>query len=115
MIPGGAAAQARVPKGDETARFGNPTGTGRQLQDLFYGVVKSVDKKEIVLEKTKFGIDQAIVLTEKTKFVHDGKTSKFEDLKKGDQVWIRIKTKKKTGEMIAKVVISGVIAPTVRK
>ena len=115
FAPDGATAQAPVPKGDETARFGNPTGTARQMQDLFYGVVKSVDKKEMVLEKTKFGIDQAIVLNEKTKYVRDGKASKVEDIKKGEQVWIRIKTNKKSGEMIAKVVMSGVIAPTVKK
>lgn len=115
MFPAGATAQAPVPKGDATARFGNPTATGRQMQDLFYGVVKSIGPKEVVLEKTKFGIDQAIILTEKTQYVRDGKTSKFEELRKGDQVWLRIKTNKKTGEMTAKLVMSGVIAATIPK
>ena len=115
MIPPGAMGQTDVTKDPGTARFGNPTATARQLQDLFYGVVKSVAKKELVLEKTKFGIDQAIILNEKTKYVRDGKASKFEDLRKGEQVWIRIKTDKKTGEMTAKVVLTGVIAPTVQK
>jgi hypothetical protein len=115
IFPSGTFAQSTDPKPPENARFGNPTNTVRQLQDLFYGVIKSVDKKEMVLEKTKFGLDQTIILTEKTKFLHDEKPSKFEDLKVGDQVWLRIKTNKKTGDMTAEVVLSGVIAPTIRK
>jgi hypothetical protein len=113
--PAGAAAQSNNPKKPENARFGNPTNTARQLQDLFYGVIKSVDKKEMVLEKTKFGVDQTVVLTEKTKVVQDGQPGKIENLKTGDQVWIRAKNDKKTGDMIAEVVLSGVIAPTIRK
>ncbi|MBI4164874.1 MAG: hypothetical protein HY508_03965 [Acidobacteria bacterium] len=115
VVPSTALAQSNDPKKPENARFGNPTNTARQLQDLFYGVIKSVDKKEMVLEKTKFGVDQTVVLTEKTKFVQDGKPGKAEDLKVGDQVWIRTKNEKKTGDMIAEVVMSGVIAPTIRK
>jgi hypothetical protein len=113
--PWRAAAQSTDPKKAENARFGNPTATARQLQDLFYGVIKSVDKKEMVLEKTKFGTDQTIVLTEKTKVVNDGQPGKIENLKVGDQVWIRTKNDKKTGDMIAEVVMSGVIAPTIKK
>ncbi len=113
--PARALAQSNNPKKPENARFGDPTTTARQLQDFFYGVVKSVDKKEMVLEKTKFGTDQTIVLTEKTKFVHDGQPGKLDDLKVGDQVWIRTKDDKKTGDMIAQVVLSGVVAPTIRK
>lgn len=113
--PARAPAQSNNPKKPENARFGDPTATARQLQDFFYGVVKSVDKKEMVLEKTKYGTDQTIVLTEKTKFVHDGQPGKLDDLKVGDQVWIRTKDDKKTGDMIAQVVLSGVVAPTVRK
>lgn len=115
VIPSGSPAQSTDPKKPENARFGNPTTTARQLQDLFYGVVKSVDKKEMVLEKTKFGIDQTIVLTEKTKYVHDGEPGTVEHLKVGDQVWIRIKTDKKTGDMRAELVLSGVVAPTIKK
>lgn len=107
--------QTAEPRKPETARFGNPTTIARQLQDLFYGVIKSVDKNEMVLEKTKYGVDQTIKLNAKTKYVHDGAASTFERLKVGDQVWLRIKNEKKTGDMIAEKVLSGVIAPTIRK
>lgn len=107
--------QTTEPRKPETARFGNPTTIARQLQDLFYGVIKSLDKNEMVLEKTKFGVDQTIKLTAKTKYVHDGETSNFERLKVGDQVWLQIKNAKKTGDMIAEKVVSGVISPTIRK
>jgi hypothetical protein len=107
--------QTREPAKPETARFGDPTATGRFFQDLFYGVIKSLDKSELVLEKTKFGVDQSIKLNDKTKFVHDGAPSSFDKLKVGDQVWIQVKNDKKTGDMIAKKVFTGVVAPTVRK
>jgi hypothetical protein len=115
FVAAGARAQTTDPKKPDNARFGDSSSTARQLQDLFYGVIKSIDKKEMVLEKTKFGMDQAIVVTEKTKFVHDGQASKMENLKIGDQVWIRTKNDKKTGAMLAQVVLSGVIAPTITK
>jgi hypothetical protein len=99
----------------ETGRFGDPTATGRFFQDLFYGVIKSLDKNELVLEKTKFGVDQSIKLNDKTKFVHDGEPSTFDKLKVGDQVWIQAKKVKKSGDMIAKKVFTGVVAPSVRK
>lgn len=107
--------QTREPAKPETARFGNPTTIARQLQDLFYGVIKTLDKNEMVLEKTKFGVDQTIKLTAKTKYVHDGEASTFDRLKVGDQVWLQTKNEKKTGDMIAEKVLSGVIAPTIRK
>jgi hypothetical protein len=115
VLAAGASAQSSSPKPPSNARFGNPTGTVRNLEDLFFGVIKTKDKKELVLEKTKFGTDQAIILTQKTKFVQDGQPGSLDDLKVGDQVWIRIKTDKKTGELRAEVVLSGVIAPTIRK
>jgi len=107
--------QTSEPRKPETARFGNPTTIARQLQDLFYGVIKALDKNEMVLEKTKFGVDQTIKLTAKTKYVHDGEASTLDRLKVGDQVWLQIKNEKKTGDMIAEKVLSGVIAPTIRK
>ena len=107
--------QTDKPIKSETARFGNPTMTARHLQDLFYGVVKSVGKEEIVLEKTMVGVDQSIKLNEKTRYIADGAPSTLEKLKVGDQVWLRIKTDKKTGVMQAERVYSGVVAPTVRK
>jgi hypothetical protein len=108
-------AQYPQPGKPATGRFGDPTATARFFQDLFYGVVKSLDKGELVLEKNKFGVDQSIKLNDKTKFVHDGKPSTFDKLKVGDQVWIQIKQDKKSGDMIAKKVFTGVVAPTVRK
>ncbi len=108
-------AQTTEPRKPETARFGNPTTIARQLQDLFYGVIKTLDKNEMVLEKTKFGVDQTIKLTAKTKYIYDGEASTFGRLKVGDQVWLQIKNEKKTGGMIAEKILSGVIAPTIRK
>jgi hypothetical protein len=108
-------AQQDQPQKSGTARFGDSTSVARHLQDLFYGVVKSLDNNEMVLEKTKFGVDQTIKLNEKTKYVRDGKASKFDSLKVGEQVWLQIKTDKKTGEMTAMKVFTGVIAPTISK
>jgi len=107
--------QTREPAKPETARFGDPTKIARELQDLFYGVIKTLDKNEMVLEKTKYGVDQTIKLTSRTKYVHDGEASTFDRLKVGDQVWLQTKNEKKTGNMIAERVLSGVIAPTIRK
>jgi len=115
LVPWPGQGQTDKPIKSETARFGNPTMTARQLQDLFYGVVKSLGKKEIVLEKTMVGVDQNIKLNEKTKYTADGAPSTLDKLKVGDQVWLRIKTDKKTGVMQAERVYSGVVAPTVRK
>jgi hypothetical protein len=98
-----------------TARFGNPTSTARFLQDYFYGVIKSLDKKEMVLDKTKFGIDQAVKLDAKTKYLHNEKPSSWDRLKVGDQVWVHADTNKKTGELTARKVLTGVVAPTIRK
>ena len=98
----------------DTARFGDPTSTARVFQDYFYGVIKSLDKSEMVLDKTKFGIDQTIKLDAKTKYLHDGKPSSRDQLAVGHQVWVRVKTDKKTGEMTAKQVLTGVVAPTIR-
>jgi len=108
-------AQYPQPGKPATGRFGDPSATARFFQDLFYGVVKGLDKSELVLEKNKFGVDQSIKLNDKTKFVHDGEPSTLDKLKVGDQVWIQIKKDKKSGEMIAKKVFTGVVAPTVRK
>lgn len=107
--------QQREPRKPETARFGDPTSTARMFQDYLYGVIKNLDKKELVLDKTKFGIEQAIKLDSKTKYLHDGKPSSFERLTLGDQVWVQVNTNKKTGEMTARKVLTGVVAPTIRE
>jgi hypothetical protein len=88
-------------------RFGNATSTARVFQDYVYGVVKQIDKEGLIVDKTSFGDGQKFKLDRKTKFIHDGKPSAFEDLKVGDKVWIDTKTDKKTGEMTAKKVITG--------
>lgn len=90
-----------------TGRFGDPTGIARQYQSYISGVIKKINKEEMVLEKTRFGVDTTIKLPAKTKYVHNQKPGKFEDLKVGDQVFVDVKTDKKTGEMSAKKVVSG--------
>ena len=89
-------------------RFGNATSTGRAFQDYVYGVIKQIDKGDLIVDKTSFGDGQKFRLDRKTKFIHDGKPSTFEDLKVGDRVWIDTKAEKKTGEMTAKKVVTGV-------
>ncbi len=98
------------PKKAKTARFGNPTSTARVFQDYLYGVVKKIETKtnELVMDKTKFGIDQTIKLEPKTKYIHDGKPSSLASLKVGDQVYVDVRKDKKTGDMVAKKVVSGV-------
>jgi hypothetical protein len=108
-------AQHREPPRSGTARYGDPTSIARAYQDYLYGVIKKIDTNEIVLEKTKFGIDQAFKLDRKTKYIHDGKTGSFDSLKVGDQVWVDVKTDRKTGEMTAKKVLTGVVAPTISR
>jgi hypothetical protein len=94
----------------DNARFGNPTDIGRKLQGDLYGVIKSIKEGEMVLDKTKFGVDQEIRLEAKTKFVRDQKSGTFDQLKVGDPVYVSVKTDKKTGVMTAKRVTSGVIS-----
>ncbi len=91
----------------DTARFGNPTATGRAYQDYIYGVIKSVKSDEMVLSKTQFGLDTPFKLDRKTKYVRDGKPSSFDQLKAGDGVWVNVKKDKKTGTMLAKKVVIG--------
>ncbi|HEV2176192.1 MAG TPA: hypothetical protein VGW33_03180 [Terriglobia bacterium] len=98
----------------ETARFGDPSATARSLQDYVYGVVKKIGAAELILDKTEFGDDQSFKLLPKTKFVHDGKPSTLAQLKVGDQVWIDVKREKKTGDLIARKVVTG-IQPTETK
>jgi uncharacterized protein DUF5666 len=94
-----------------TARFGNPTSIARIYQDYVYGVVKKIDAKgnELILDKTLFGDDQTFKLQSKTKFIHDGKPSHLGQLKVGDEVYVKVHKNKKTGEMTARKVVSGVM------
>jgi hypothetical protein len=88
-------------------RFGNASSTGRAFQDYVYGVIKHINKEGLIVDKTSYGDGQKFKLDRKTKFIHDGKPSTFQDLKVGDRVWIDTKTDRKTGEMTAKKVVTG--------
>ena len=109
MIAGSAPGQISEPGKEGNARFGDPTSIARVYQDYLYGVIKKIDKDEMILEKTKFGIDKSIKLVPKTKFVHDGKPSALDQLKVGDKVWVQTKEEKKTGDLTAKKVVTGVM------
>jgi hypothetical protein len=98
----------RPPEKTPTGRFGDPTGIARQYQSYISGVIKKIGKHEMVLEKTRFGVDTTIKLAPKTKYIHNEKPGKLDDLKAGDLVFVDVKKDKKTGEMSAKKVVSGV-------
>jgi len=106
------AAQAQradsAPAPPSNARFGDPSITAPNFQDYHYGVVKSVSDSSLVCDKTEFGDDQPFRIEKKTKFTHDGKRSAAGDLKAGDKVWVKVRTDKRTGEMTALKVVSGV-------
>lgn len=106
-----AATGQRLPGKNDNARFGDPTSTARAYEDTLYGVVKKIDKAEIVLEKTQFGLDQTIKLEAKTKFIRDGKASSLEAVKVGEGVFVQTKKVKKTGEWVAKKVMMGAMTP----
>lgn len=105
----GFAQSTEPPSRPDTGRFGDPTGIARRYQNYLYGVIKKIGKDEIILEKTRFGVDTTIKLLPKTKYVHNEKRSKLEDLKVGDQVYVDVKTDKKTGDMSAKKIVSGML------
>ena len=94
-----------------TARYGDPTATARKYQNLLSGVIKTVDANGMVLEKTKAGIDQTFKFLPKTKFIHDNKPSSREDLKVGDQVLVDVREDKKSGDLYAKKVVTGIVVP----
>lgn len=99
----------KPPAKPETGRFGDPTGIARKYQTYLYGVIKKISKDELILEKTRFGVDTTIKLLSKTKYVSDEKPSTFDQLKVGEQVYVDVKTDKKTGDLSAKKVVSGII------
>jgi len=98
----------------ETGRFGNPTGTGRGYQSYLYGVVKKIEASELLLTKTKFGVDQNIKLQAKTKFVSGNQPSSRDKLKVGDQVFVDYRKDKKSGDLVAKKVVIGADADLAR-
>ena len=112
-LAGSAAAQQqdKDPPKTGNARFGDPTSIARIYQDYLYGVIKELKPDELVLTKTKMGTDQGFKLNKKTKFSQNGKISSLDKLSVGDRVWVDVATNKKTGELIAKKVVSGVDIP----
>ena len=94
-----------------TARYGDPTSTARNYQNLLYGVIRTLDANGMVLEKTTVGIDQTLKFQPKTKFIRDDKQSSRENLKVGDRVYVDVHKDKKTGDLYAKKVLSGVVVP----
>jgi len=103
-----AAQDDKNPPKSSTARFGDPSGTGRMYQDNIYGVIKEVNANEIILTKTAAGTDQSVKVIKKTKFIQDGKLSSPDKFKAGDKVIVDVDKNKKTGVLSAKRVISGV-------
>jgi hypothetical protein len=87
---------------------------GNKYQDFLYGVVKELNKDAMVLTKTQYGktqygTDPTFKFDKKTKFIHDGKDSTLQSLQLGDKVWVDAREDKKTGDLIARKVISGVL------
>jgi len=80
---------------------------GNNYKGFIYGIVKTVNKDAIVLTKTDAGMDQTFKFNKKTKFIHDGKSSSLESVKMGDKVWVDAAQEKKSGDSIAKKVVSG--------
>ncbi len=95
------------------SRFGNPTSIARIYQSYIFGIVRKDEKNKLILDKTEFGNDQTFKLTKKTKFIRNDKPVKRETLKRGTMVWIDMRRDKKTGDLIARKVVTGV-APTAK-
>jgi hypothetical protein len=91
----------------------NGIGTaGNKYQDFLFGIVKGLSKDAMVLTKTQYGktqygSDPTFKFNKKTKFIHDGNDSSLESLKLGDKVWVDAREDKKTGDLIARKVVSG--------
>ena len=80
---------------------------GNNYADFRYGVIKAIGTNEIVLTKTASGLDETFKLNKKTKFIHDGKISSPDSVKVGDKVWVDAHLDKKTGDSMARKVVSG--------
>jgi len=85
----------------------NADTAGSKYVGFRYGVVKELNKDELVLTKTDAGVDETFKFSKKTKFVHDGKGSSLETLKVGDKVWVDAAEDKKTGDLTVRKVVSG--------
>ena len=89
-------------------RLENAISVAGKYQNYIYGVVKKIEKDQIILDKTRFGNGQVFKVERKTRFIDNGKRSTEANIKVGDMVWIDAKIKKKTNEKIARKVITGV-------
>ena len=86
---------------------------GSDYADYLYGVIKDLNKDGMILTKTKAGADQTFKFNKKTKFIQDGKDISLKSLKMGDEVWVDVDEDKKTGDLIARKVVTGIfIMPT---
>ncbi|HET7215698.1 MAG TPA: hypothetical protein VFL79_19070 [Terriglobia bacterium] len=98
---------------DAAGRLENSISVAGKYQNYIYGVVKTIGKDQIILDKTRFGNGQVFKLEPKTRFIDNGKRSTKANLKVGDMVWVDAKIKKKSDEKIARKVITGVGPKTV--
>jgi len=90
-----------------TVRSSGSGTAGDNVKDLLYGVVKALNKDAIVLTKTNAGMDQTFKFNSKTKFMRDGKKSSLESFKLGEKVWVDAKEDKKSGDLVARKVVTG--------
>jgi hypothetical protein len=104
-----AAAQLTESPDQKHGRFGDPMTVAPNLQGYLYGVVKGKTADSLTLDKTKFGVDKEIKLDKKTKYVRDGKPSTLSEIQAGDPVYVAVKTDKKSGDMTAKKILSGIL------
>lgn len=81
---------------------------GAKYEEMKFGILKECSKDGLVLSKTQAGVDVTYKFDKKTKFIRDGKSSKLAALKAGDEVWVDADQNKKTGDLIAHKVVSGV-------
>lgn len=119
LVAASAAALVAAPQSEKQpivsnpGRFGDPTSIAIKYKDYLFGIVKEVNASEVILSKTKFGVDQPFKFTKKTKFFLDGKPSSFDKIKVGEGIYIDVDTDKKTGAQLAKKVVSGVDMPKI--
>jgi hypothetical protein len=102
----------KQPVVSSTGRFGDPSAVAGKYQSYLFGIVKEINADQVVLSKTKYGVDQAFKFTKKTKFTQDGKPSTFDKIKVGEGIYIDLDTSKKTGDPVVKKVVSGVDMPS---
>ena len=103
----------KQPVTSSTGRFGDPNTIARKYQDYLFGILKEVKANELILSKTKYGVDQGFKITKKTKFTLDGKPSTIDKLKVGEGIYIDVDTDKKTGDLMSKKEVSGVDLPSI--